>query len=252
MPRAGFLIRISLVFSFLASRLVAQERALSVPDLTTHAQVIGVATVLGQNVRLDPHNNMIYTDYTLHFSDVWNGTPDDPFILMKVGGQLGDRVVQAAGRDYTLKVGESIVVFAAPSSVGNHVLVGVQQGLYQVHEGSPRTVSRWMSYRPPGSAAQVQTLASLKDEVFRTLGRAPTGPPGTSNSPAEPPRSPGPAESKPSEDPAPPPPLRPPDGAQGGATVGAGPAPIQLLVVGVLVLGVLALLGYRLRSHSRS
>jgi hypothetical protein len=252
MPRADLIIRASVLSLVLASALLAQEQVLSVPNLTAHAQIIGVATVQSQNVRLNPQNNMIYTDYLLHFTDVWNGTPDDPFILMKVGGQLGDRVVQVAGRDYQLKAGESIVVFAAPSIGGSHVIVGVQQGLYQVHDGTPRTVSRWMATRPPGGSAQIQTLASLKDEVFRTLGRSPTGTPGTSNPPGETSKRTGIPESMPPGEAAQPPPARPPDGAQGGVTTSDRPEMFRIVVVGLLVLGVLAFTLRRFRTQPRS
>ena len=137
--------------------------------------VAGLAVVRGSSVRRDDRNGMIYTDYRLRFTEVWKGMPGDDFILMKAGGQIGDRATAIGGQDYDLKAGETIVVFASPSSLGNHTLMGLRQGLYRVGEGPDRPLSR-ESEKGAASAVPIP-LQRFKEHVFKALGKtAPEAP----------------------------------------------------------------------------
>ncbi len=132
--------------------------------------VAGVAVVQGSSARRDDRNGMIYTDYRLRFTDVWKGSPGDGFILMKAGGQIGDRATAIAGQDYALAPGERIVVFASASSLGHHTILGLRQGLYRVGPGPDHRLQR-ESEKETASASSL-TLAQLKGQVFQALGKA--------------------------------------------------------------------------------
>jgi hypothetical protein len=146
-----------------------QGRVLSIEEMAAKSAVAGLAVVQSASARRDDRNGMIYTDYRLRFSEVWKGTPGDDFILMKAGGQIGDRATAIGGQDYTLQAGEHIVVFASPSSLGNHTVMGLRQGLYRVGEGSDRPLLR-ESERGASSAAPIP-LQRFKEHVFKALGK---------------------------------------------------------------------------------
>jgi hypothetical protein len=231
----------------LSPALLGQEGAMTPQAMAPQVDVIGVATVTAQSARIDPRNNMIYTDYTLNFTDVWKGDPENPFILMKAGGQVGDRAVQIAGRNFQLATGQSIVVFAAPSSLGNHVVLGIDQGLYQIREGAPRTVTRMgVSRQPVASLA----LSALKEQVFRALGKSVTAPP---SDPSASPEAPLKSTRSPSgtapETPAVP---SPPDRPRGDTPAGPPKESLGLFaVVLLLVLGVAAYARFRSRPRPK-
>lgn len=144
----------------------AQGRVLPVEEMARKAEVAGVATVQDSRSRHDPRTGFIYTDHSLKFEEVWKGSPSDPFILTQAGGQVGDQRAAIAGHHFTFRPGERIVVFAVPSHLGNHVLIGIRQGLYRV-EGDPAEPR----VRRDTEARSGMTLAELREEVARALGR---------------------------------------------------------------------------------
>jgi hypothetical protein len=176
-------------------------RSLPVDDMSREAQVIGVATVVSAIPHEEPRNGFVYTDFRLEFSEVWKGEAGPAFILMKPGGTVGANRSSVPGHEYILNPGERIVVFATPSDLGNHVPIGIHQGLYRVgtEKGSPLYRVTQFPFGPGKGSAL--TLQSLKDDVYRSLGKpvesrpAPVEP-GTP--PAVPPR-----EAAPSQEPAP-------------------------------------------------
>jgi hypothetical protein len=139
--------------------------------MTQSATVVGVASILNQTVRQDPVSNMIYTDYQVHFSDVWKGDPSEPFLVTKAGGTLNGQTASILGRDYVLQNGDTLVFFVHPSLSGSvNVVIGIRQGLYRVLAGQPPTV--WRVSGPPPSAKVVPlTLPELKEQVVRALGK---------------------------------------------------------------------------------
>jgi hypothetical protein len=203
MERIFVCLLLPAVFLGASSFLEAQD-AVNVESLAQKATLIGVATVQSEMVRRNPDNNMIYTDYALKFSEVWKGEPTDPFLLTKAGGQLDNKVVATPGHDFRLKVGDEIVTFTHPSDLGNHVAIGMHQGIFQVGPGPQKIVHRLLE--PRSEARSPMSLAALKERVFRSLGksvevtRAPgagpapsAGPPGGGPLVApEAPRAPGP------------------------------------------------------------
>ncbi|HZE97386.1 MAG TPA: hypothetical protein VE981_10200 [Planctomycetota bacterium] len=145
----------------------AQESGVSVDELSRKADVIGVATVGGVEIRENPDNHMVYTYYSLKFSDVWKGSPADPAVLMQAGGVLGNRTVAIAGRDYTLQPGQTFVLFARVSPLGPYVIIGINQGLYQLGVGADRPLRRLSE---PNAFRLAVPLATLKREVCASLG----------------------------------------------------------------------------------
>lgn len=150
----------------------AQGRVLPVEEMARKADVAGVATVQNSRSRHDPRTGFIYTDHSLKFEEVWKGSPSEPFILTQAGGQVGDQRAAIAGHHFTFRTGERIVVFAALSSLGNHVLVGLRQGLYRVEEGKPEP-----RVRRDMEARSSLTLAELREAVARAIGRPPESAP---------------------------------------------------------------------------
>jgi hypothetical protein len=143
-------------------------RVLPVEEMAGKTAVAGVAVVQGSSVRRDDRNGMIYTDYRLRFTEVWKGDPGPDFVLMKAGGQIGDRATAIAGQDYVLEPGESIVVFASASGLGHHTVMGLRQGLYRVGAGPERPLLRESE---KGTAAPSIPLRELKEQVFKALGK---------------------------------------------------------------------------------
>lgn len=141
-------------------------RVVSVEEMAHKAAVIGLAEVQGSSVRRDPANGMIYTDYRLRFSDVWKGQPFAPFVLSKAGGRIGDDAAVTPGHDYELRPGESVVVFASAWGRG-HMLYALRQSLYRVGDGPERPLRRESERHAPPVP-----LRTLKEKVFRTLGRS--------------------------------------------------------------------------------
>jgi hypothetical protein len=139
--------------------------------MVRQADVIGVATVQSATPRLEPRTGMICTDFRLAFSDVWKGDPGREFVLVKPGGELQGEKVTVPGHEFVLKPGEPIVVFASPSNLGNHVVIGLRQGLYRVGSGSEQPVFRVSEHPLKAGSSSALTLRALKDEVWRALGR---------------------------------------------------------------------------------
>lgn len=167
--RSWVLILLITVAVCSAAAPAAAQNAVPTDTLTAKAAVAGVAKVQSQSVRLNPTNNVIYTDYVLKFSDVWKGDPSEPYILSRTGGRLGDRSGSLPGHDYELKDGDAIVVFAHPNPQGTNVVIGMHQGLFHVDAGSNPLVHRVLA--PPSERRSSLTLQALKEEVFRASGR---------------------------------------------------------------------------------
>jgi hypothetical protein len=146
-------------------------RPLPVDDMSRQAQVIGVATVVSAIPHVEPRNGFVYTDFRLNFSEVWKGDAGPAFILTKPGGTVGTNKGSVPGHEYVLKPGEQIVVFATPSDLGNHVPIGIHQGLYRIGKDEASSLYRVTQFPfGPGKTSSL-TLQSLKDEVYRSLGK---------------------------------------------------------------------------------
>jgi len=152
-----------------------QQTPISIDDLAAKASVAGVASVQSIVPRVNPANNMVYTDFVLKFSDVWKGEPGDPFPLTRTGGKVGDRTVSLPGYEFNLKVGEPIAVFASDNHLGDHVIIGIHQGVFRIEPGSENFVHRVNEARFERQAPM--TLLSLREQVFRATGRPWTDPP---------------------------------------------------------------------------
>jgi len=146
-------------------------RPLPVDDMTRQSDVVGVATVVSAIPHLEERNGFVYTDFRLDFSEVWKGQASPEFILMKPGGTVQGIKGSIPGHEYKLNPGEKVVVFASPSNLGNHVVVGIHQGLYRVGKEANAPLYRVTQYPfGPGKDSDL-TLQALKDEVYRSLGK---------------------------------------------------------------------------------
>jgi len=172
--RAFLAVLLPILLGSSAADALAQARGRSLPveDMVRQADVIGVATVEGATVREESRNGLICTDFRLSFSEVWKGDPGREFTLVKPGGQLANgQKTTVPGHEFVLKPGEPVVVFASPSSLGNHNIIGLRQGLYRLGSGENPQVYRVSEYPLKAGASSSVTLKSLKDEVWRALGR---------------------------------------------------------------------------------
>ena len=230
-----------MLFILASATAGAQDTGLSVPQMTARAGFIGIATVTSSEVRQNQTNGMIYTHYVLEIAEAWKGTPLQPAELMQAGGELDGKVAAIVGHEYKLVPGQTIVLFATISKLGNYVVMGLRQGLYEVGAGPEHPVHRLSMPRETGPSAPGLTVAALKKEVFDVLGL-----------PYEPPVLPAPAPGKapasvkpsgktgdaPEDVPRPPAPARPqipvdPPGPN-WAMVAAGAA-VAAAVVGLLL-----------------
>jgi hypothetical protein len=150
----------------------AQDTALPVPQMTARAGFIGIATVTASEVRQNTTNGMIYTHYALKIIEAWKGTPLQPAELLQAGGELDGKTAVIVGHDYKLVPGQTIVLFATISKLGNYVVMGLRQGLYEVGAGPEHPVHRLSMPRTAGPSASAPglTVAALKKEVFGVLG----------------------------------------------------------------------------------
>lgn len=164
----------------------ARGRVLPVEEMVQKSDVVGVATVQSATTRRDDATGLICTDYQLAFSDVWKGEVHGAYAIVKAGGELGGLRGGIAGQDYQMGLGERIVVFSHPSNGGNHVVVGLRQGLYRVGGPAGNLLYRVSEYPERAFGTSSLTLAALKAQVARCLGRAPEPEP---PSPAEPRRT---------------------------------------------------------------
>jgi hypothetical protein len=155
--------------------VAAAQEAPPLEQLTADAAIAGVATVQSITARVNPTNNMIYTDHVLKFSDVWKGEPADPFILTKVGGQLGGRTVSVPGHEFKLNVGDSIAVFAMKNQFGDYVTLGIHDGLFRVDPSGNNLVRPVLASK--SELLHPMTLLALREKAFRALGRPWTEPP---------------------------------------------------------------------------
>jgi hypothetical protein len=213
----------------------APATGVSVQDMTSRATVVGVATVMGEEVREDPGNRVIYTDYRVKFTDVWKGDPSDPFVVTKAGGELGGQAVAILGQEYRLSVGDTVVLFVHPDATGNrHIVIGMRQGLYKVSGSGEKVVSRMSDPRPPRRGAASPTLAHQKEEIYLALGKPPPPPSGTTGEPSkEKPTGVAPASVLPNRTPS----SSPEDNTR---TPSEGPRGLRpgLILAGLLLIGV--------------
>src|SRR5262249_30842518 len=143
----------------------SRQPALPVEEMVRQADVIGVATVSSATVREETRNGLICTDFRLNFTQVWKGDPGREFVLVKAGGQLPNgQKTPLPGHEYVLKPEESVVIFASPSKLGNHVVIGLHQGLYRVGSGVEPSVYRVTEHPLRIGKTPTRTLRDLKDE----------------------------------------------------------------------------------------
>lgn len=229
-------------FGLLGSSRTAPEgqsspTPLPVEDMARDARVIGVATVQAVQARKDESTGLVYTDYTLDFSEVWKGTPPNPFILAKAGGTLGAQRSAILGREYRLEVGESLVVFATESLGNRFAVLGLRQGLYRIGSGADPMLFRVSEFPERRGESSSLRLGALRDQVFRVIPRPGIPgahdplPSGEASSTGKPPgdRSPSPTPALP----------LPESGPGRSADAGAGSSRI----LAVLGLGILAAIG---------
>jgi len=230
----------------LSPAFAQKVRPLPVDDMTRQSDVVGVATVISAIPHLEERNGFVYTDFRLNFSEVWKGQASPEFILMKPGGTAQGIKGSIPGHEYKLNPGEKVVVFASPSNLGNHVVVGIHQGLYRIGKEANAPLYRVTQYPfGPGKDSDV-TLQALKDEVYRSLGKPVESRPSPDG--ATPPRTipdkrTDPPEAPPKQDAtSPAPTVTPPDGT---------PRWIGLLIICVFLTAVLGVLFWKRKSPSR-
>ena len=234
------------IWSGIAS--AAAQDAPPVEQMISDAAIAGVATVQSITARVNPTNNMIYTDHVLKFSDVWKGDPADPFILTKVAGQVGGRTVAIPGHEFKLYVGESIAVFAMKNQFGDYVSLGSHEGVFRIDPSDNNLVHRVIE--PKSERLHPMTLRAIREKVFTALGRPWTEPPKL----IAPPKT-----SKPFGAAAPDPAVAPslpstPQSPSGAAEPHGNPA--WVIVAGLLILAALVAVFIRRKSkaepnHSR-
>lgn len=158
------------VFLMASSTAWAQGRVLPVDEMTRKADVIGVATIDRAVPHNEPRTGFINTDLHLTFSEVWKGEASPAFILIKPGGEVDGKRAAIAGQEYEIRLGEKILVFATPSDLGNHVVIGLRQGLYRVGGGGNPPLFRVSDFpHGPGSTSSL-TLDDVRNQVFTVLG----------------------------------------------------------------------------------
>jgi hypothetical protein len=135
------------------------------------AQIIGIANVQSAKARKDETTGLICTDFTLTFSEIWKGSPPDPFILVKAGGTLGGQASAIVGREYKLEVGESLVLFATRSLKETFAVIGLRQGLYRVGDEPDPMLFRVSDYPGGRGVSSNLRLAALREQVFRVIPR---------------------------------------------------------------------------------
>jgi hypothetical protein len=169
-----------------------RARSLTVEEMAAQADVAGVASVQSLATRLETRTGMICTDFRLTFSEVWKGDPGREFVLVTPGGELPGRKLSVPGHEFELRVGETIVVFATASRFGNHVVIGLRDGLYRVGPTPAQAVFRVTEF--PVSAGTSSPL-SLPSESRSPLPSSPPKEPGLgvpSSEPSTVPESPAP------------------------------------------------------------
>jgi hypothetical protein len=212
--------------------------------------VVGVAVVRGEKVWLEPTNNVIYTSYEVKFTDVWKGDPSDPFLVTKVGGQLGERIASISNLDFQLKVGDTVVLFTHPNHLGKNVTIGIHQGVFRVEEGSDPLVHRILE--GPNPTKPPLTLQALKERVYRASGRPWVPPSTTTPAPKDPKNSKakGSTDSS-SAEPGPGPATSEEPGSKPGTSERSAGMPIAL-IGGTLLLVVLTCIVLRKKSNIRT
>ncbi|HVR84783.1 MAG TPA: hypothetical protein VMU54_10770, partial [Planctomycetota bacterium] len=131
----------------------------------------GIASVRSAQARKDETTGLICTDFTLTFSEIWKGSPPDPFVLVKAGGSLAGRASAIVGREYKLDVGETLVLFATPSQKESYAVIGLRQGLYRVGVGSDPMLFRVSDYPGGPGASSNLRLGALREQVYRVVPR---------------------------------------------------------------------------------
>lgn len=244
LPERGGLGAITLALALAASSpaLAQGGRVLPVDEMARNADVVGVATVDSALAHADSRTGFIYTDFHLTFSEVWKGDAGSNFILMKPGGEVGGRHASVPGHEYVMKPGEKVVVFATPSSLGNHVVIGLRQGLYRVGPGADPLLFR-VSEFPFGLGKESPlTLQVLRDQVSAALGKPTESKPGVAPTETRPaPAAPAmPAPTTPESRPVPPipPPAPQEPAAEGPRWIGAA-----------VIIGILVLVGFGIRQR---
>jgi hypothetical protein len=203
--------------------------------MSKSAEVIGVATVDSANAHNEPRTGFINTDLHLTFSEVWKGEASPNFILIKPGGEVGGKKAAIPGHEFDIALGDKIVVFATPSNLGNHVIIGLRQGLYRVGPGDNPALYRVSEYPYGLGRTSSLSLLDLKEQVFKALGKP------IESRPA--PKSTEPEEKK-TELPAPTPSQPPQSGNIASPHAApAGPESSQRWIGGVVIVMFLAALG---------
>jgi hypothetical protein len=156
-----------------AGSVHAQTAGPSIPveEMARSAQVIGVASVRSAQTRKDESTGLICTDFTLTFSEIWKGSPPDPFVLVKAGGTLGGQASAIVGREYKLDVGDSLVLFATRSQKDTYAVIGLRQGLYRMGDRSDPMLFRVSDYPGGPGASSNLRLGALREQVFRVVPR---------------------------------------------------------------------------------
>lgn len=203
--------------------------------------MIGVARVVDSSSFKSPQTGFIYTNYRLNFTEVWKGESSPGFLLTKPGGTVGTKKGTIPGHEYELNPGEEVVVFATPSTIGNHVPIGIHQGLYRVSREAGSPVYPVSEYRTGPGTGSTFTLQALKAEVYQALGKPVEFRP----APAAPSGSETPREAAAKADPGPEGPAPAAAPAVPRESEGA-PRWIGMAAVGVL-LGAVAVLALRRR-----
>jgi hypothetical protein len=74
-----------------------------------------------------------------------------------------------------LNPGDILAVFASDNDLGDHVIIGIHQGVFRIEPGGENLVHRALETKFDRQAPM--TLVSLREQVFRATGRPWTAPP---------------------------------------------------------------------------
>ena len=107
---------------------------LSLPQLTSQADVIVRGTVTSQASAWNAQRTAIYTDVTVAVEEAVKGSPAATVTFRIAGGVVGD-VGMRTSNDPVFQDGEQVIVFLSTQGAAGAV-VGLRQGKYTVRGGT--------------------------------------------------------------------------------------------------------------------
>jgi len=175
-------LRLAMGLAFLCSLAAPRPagattlRRMDLPDLVAHSQRVVHARAVSNRVYWDPTHSQIYTDTVFETIGEAKGSGPKKLTITQLGGRIDPLEMLVDGTP-TFRAGEEVVLFAEPRPGGNHMIVGLSQGVMRVSTDPttgervaigevPEAVS-FVGGRPVRSAAK---LDDLMDEVRQLAG----------------------------------------------------------------------------------